>query len=233
MDRGEEGRGPTRVLIVEDRVSYTQSALGRAVRVVGPGGRRAEVVAALDHGQVLGGVAHCNPDVALVDAMRHPDDLLADPSVLRFAGLPIAQLLHEEVPGCRVVGYSAHAEQPWINIAFREVPSVAAVYGQASLVEHLDEVLWSDGHPHQIPPPTAADYQALGLGPEAQLWSALRLAMERPDTWEAVARVHGYRGIENRTREHLNKYLPTLLPMREATTYRAYVDLLRRVAGFA
>lgn len=213
-------------------MSYAQVALRQVARATGPDGQGAEIVAALDHGQALEGAVGLRPDVALVDAMRHPDDLAAEPGALRFAGLPIAQALHEEVPACRVVGYSAQARQPAINIAFREVPSVVAVYDQAVLAEHVAEAIWSEALPHQVDPPVEDDFRALGVAPGACLWAALRFVMSRPDTWEAVARTKGYRGIENRTREHLNKYLPALLPM-EATTYRAYVELLRKVAGFS
>lgn len=231
MAQGVAG-ATTSVLVVEDRVSHAHVTMGRILDARGPDGRTARIAGVMDHTQALAGAVRAEPDVALVDAMRHPHDLRDDPAALGFAGLAIAQALHDHAPRCRVVGYSSMAHRPAINIAFRELPNVVAVYDQAALLAHLPEILWSDDHAHQVPAPTAEDYAALGLAPGARLWEALQFAMGRDDTWEAVARVHGYRGIESRTREHLNKYLPELVPMPGARTYRAYVELLRAVAGF-
>lgn len=223
----------TRILVVEDAFAHAHVAMARILETRGPDGQAARIAAVMDHTQALEHAARTVPDVALIDAMRHPHDLHTDPGALGFAGLAIAQTLFDEVPRCRVVGYSTAAHRPAINIAFRELRNVVAVYDQARLLDHLPEALWSDDVPHQVPPPTADDYAALGLLPRARVWAALQFAQEREDTWEAVARVQGHRGIASRTREHLNKYLPELMPMPEATTYRPYVELLRAVAGFA
>lgn len=226
---------PTRVLIVEDRLSHTYTTASRVRQVVGPDGLRAEVVAALEHGPALTRVpalVEDGLDVALIDAMRHPDDLRAHPGTMAFGGLEVAAALAEADPGCRIVGYSAHAHAPRVNVTFREIQSVAAVFDQALVVDHMVEALWSAECPHQVPPPDEYDYAALGTTPEARIWDAIRFVRQRPDTWEAVARTLGNRGVEARTREHLNKYLPDLIPMPEASTYRAYVELLRSVAGF-
>ncbi len=222
-----------RVLVIEDKFSHAHVTMERILEARGPSGRRAQVAAVMDHTRALVEAARVRPDVALIDAMRHPHDLRDDPGALGFAGLAIAQALHDGVPGCRVIGYSSVAHRPAINIAFRDVPNVVALYDQAALIEHLPEVLWSEHLEHQVPPPGAEDFAALGLQPGARLWAALQFVMARDDTWEAVARVRGYQGIESRTREHLNKYLPDLMPMSHASTYRSYVELLRAVAGFA
>lgn len=186
----------------------------------------------MDHRQALTAATKVAPDVAIIDAMRHPHDLRDDPHALGFAGLEIAERLRDQVPECRVIGYSAVAQRPAINITFREVPNVAAVYDQAALIAHMPEALWSSSMEHQVAPPTLSDFAALGLAPSARIWAALQFVMARDDTWDAIARVEGYRRIESRTREHLNKYLPRLIPMPGATTYRPYVELLRAVAGF-
>jgi len=232
VDRGSDDRRATRVLIVEDQLSHAHVTMARVLEARGPRGLTARLAAVMEHAEALDHAARPAPDVALVDAMRHPNDLRDDPGALGFAGLAIAQALHDQLPSCRVVGYSSAARQPAINIAFREVPNVVAVYDQAILAEHVDEALWSDDHPHQTPPPTVDDYAVLGVSPEARLWEALRFVMRREDTWEAVARTRGYLGVAKRTREHLNKHLGPLLPMPDATRYRAYVELLREVAGF-
>jgi hypothetical protein len=220
------------VLIVEDQLSHAVATISTIERLKAATGRDVTVVAAVEHGDVIAHPDRFAADVALVDAMRHPNRRLSDPAGLPFAGLDVAQALHEQHPRCRVVGYSTDAGRPAVNIAFREVPSVAAVYDQAALVQHLDEVLWGDPV-HQVDLPDAGTYAQLGVTPDARLWEAVRFARQRPDTWEAVARVHGYLAIPKRTRAHLNKYLPELVPMPGATTYRAYLEVLREVAGFA
>lgn len=225
----------TRVVVVEDRLSHALITATRVRQVPGPDGRSAEVIGAMEHRHAVeraDDLAADGVDVALVDAMRHPDDLRADPGAMAFAGLEVAEAIHRATTECRIVGYSAHAAAPRVNVVFRQVPGVVAVYDQALLVEHMAEALWGDGLAHQVPPPDGDDYAALGTTPEARIWDALRFVRERPDTWEAIARTKGHRGVDARTREHLNKYLPDLVPMPDAGTYRAYVELLRGVAGF-
>lgn len=226
---------PTRVLIVEDRLSHAYTTASRVRHVAGPDGRRAEVIAALEHRPALARVhalVENGLDVALIDAMRHPDDLRAHPGTMAFGGLEVAAAIADADPRCRIVGYSAQAHSPRVNVTFREIPSVAAVFDQALIVDHMAEALWSDRCPHQVPPPDEYDYAALGTTRDARIWEAIQFVRQRPDTWEAVARTLGNRGVEARTREHLNKYLPDLIPMPDAVTYRAYVEMLRTVAGF-
>lgn len=246
MARPAADGGDLRVLIVEDRVSHANT-LAAAVRRAGSGNASVDVVGVTDHVGILREdpgdpltrfrlvpeVVAAAPDVVLIDAMRHPHDVERLPGALPFAGLPIAQCISEALPGCRSIGYSSMARRPRVAIPFHQVPGVVAVYDHASLIDNVAEALWSADPTHCEPAPDDDDFAALGLAPGAAVWEALRFVMRRRDTWEAVARVHGYLGLENRTRAHLNKYLPELMPMPGATSYRPYVELLRTVAGFA
>ena len=230
---GSVGRtGGLRVLIVEDAVAAMRLLRIALERAAGPRGARVASARVVDHGEALAGALDVPVDVALIDANRHPHDRVAEASLSLLGGAEVAQRLQEVQPQCRIVVYSALASDPAINITVREIDAVHAVYDAASLIDHMAEALWSDTCEHQVPLPAAADYAALGVLPGARPWEALQVAMRRPDTWEAVARTQPHRIPEKRTREHLNIHLRPLLPTAEPVTYRHYVQVLRRVAGF-
>lgn len=232
VDPGAARSARLRVLIVEDQLSHASATMATIKRLEATSGRSADLEAVVEHHEVVDRPDRFAADIALVDAMRHPNRTHVDPAGLPFAGLEVAQALHDRDPTRRVIGYSTGATRPAVNIAFRQVPSVVAVYDQAALVAHLDEVLWGSTHPHQVPPPVPG-LRPAGPRSRGTAVGRIRFARDREDTWEAIARVHGYLAIPKRTRAHLFKYLPELLPMPGATTYRAYVEVLRQVAGFA
>lgn len=220
-----------RVLIVEDGLAAVHLIRSCLDRAMGPSGQRVTEAWALDHAAALRSTPE-DLDVALVDATRHPNDRVVDPSVPLCAGLEVADRLAATDPSCRVVGYSVRARDPVLNIAFRELANVHAVYDMEGLVDHLAEALWSDEPIHQVSPPTEDDFRSLGLLPGARLWEAVKVARRRADTWEAVAATQPHLGIEKRTREHLNIHLAPLLPTPEPVTYRHHVAVLRAVCGF-
>lgn len=229
---GEPDPGGIDVLIVEDAVAAMQMLFAALEKCVGPRGERVRSVRVIDHHEALAGALEGPFHVALVDANRHHHDRVADPSLSLLGGAEVAQRLCNEQPWCRVVVYSALARDPAINVTVREIPCVRAVYDSVALFDHLPEALWSDAHLHQVRPPGPADFAALGVLPGARPWEAMQVAMRRPDTWEAVAQTVPYRSPEKRTREHLNIHLRPLLPTAEPVTYRHYVQVLRRIAGF-
>jgi len=230
---GEPGNpGGTRVLIIEDGLAalrLLRNALGAAM---GPNGERVGAVQFADHSSMLDPMTTIDHDLVLVDAHRHPNDRAADPGVSLLAGMEIAQRIQDRRPETRVIAYSAHAQRPGVNISFRQVPVVRALYDVGTLHDNMAEAAWSSTFEHQVAPPSDSDFAALGLLPGARVWEAMQLAMARPDTWEAVARTRAYQGLEKRTRDYLNARVGPLLPTPRPVTYRHYVEVLREIAGF-
>lgn len=228
---------PVQVIVVEDHKPFID-ALRRAFHhldVAHPG--RAHLAAVVDPEEAIGRHDWQGVDAVIVDAYRHETPWTVPPSSSRFTGLDIADAIHRSAPGTRVVGCSAWAGTPEVNITFRQVAGVVAVYEKAALVEHLDEALWSDDHPHQVPAPTDADHDRLGVAPGAQVWAAI-LAMRKVqardrhphgDAWERVAVTEPGRQIADRTREYIKDRVAPLLGITGHGNHRAVVAVIQRV----
>lgn len=226
---------PTRVLIVEDRVETVHVLLDRIQRLSLDGSRSAETVGICEHQSACQWDWDGAPvDVVLLDAYRHLNAQRADPTLSIFGGLDVAAAISVLDHPPRIVGYSAAAREPEVNIPFREFPVVVALYYHADLVEYIEDALWSEEHPRAVPQPTSEDYQRLGVMEDAQIWTAIQLMLARPatdefprgDAWETVAQTQPVRATEARTREYINDYVR---PWLGVANYREVRTVLQRV----
>lgn len=228
MAREPGDRTGTSVVIVEDQL-HMAKVMERKLRTIrGPQGEIVTEVKIIDPNDffdaTLGRV-----DVAFVDAYRHENGMFRDPNLPKFAGLWVAHSLSTLRPTPRIIGYSARAEYPEVNIPFRDVWGVSAVYTEFNLVDHLAEALWSEDCVHQVHLPTSDDYAELGLLPGADVFRALRMARASEEAWATVAAGGaGSQAVRRLFRDHIAEALPMPGPVR----FRPMSKVLARVAIF-
>lgn len=209
-----------------------EKLLGPKLRRVAAHEGRAVELTVLSHGEVDGSGVLPPFDVVLVDAYRPWQDRRLDPLLPLFSGLWIARRAARWRPTPRIIGYSAGAHRPEVNIPFREIPGVLAVYDAFELVDHLPEVLWGERFEHEVRRPGPDDYRTLGVDPSAQIFLALDIARRNDEAWEVVARPHGYVPASVNVRRYFRDKVGPHLPLTEPGNYRALVRVLRQVAGF-
>lgn len=232
MARGPRDTHATSVLVVEDNVVFHET-IARGMAAVHDAPEWPSLrPSASAHDRAVRAACDREVDVVLLDALRSDGDRAANARLSRFAGLEVAHELASRGWTGRLVGYSAWATHPAINIGFRELPIVDAVYDSSVLATHVAEALWSEEAPHAVPRPTEEDFASLNLRPGARPWEALRVTMAHPTAWEAVL---GYRSIarlDSNTRDWINDHLGDLLPLDlpRKQRWRQYAEILNQLA---
>lgn len=219
-----------RYVMIEDRLSYVDSALERLRRAV-PGGLEKGALAFSSHRKVLADSAGlellADAELVLLDAYDY-DSQQEDPTASKAGALHVCEQLSQLAKPPPVVVYSVYIRSPEINIPIREYPFVTTCLDHHQLLESLPELIAGRPPQSDAAPPTPADYRDLGVGAGAQVTRAYHLYRTRPDAWELVYR-DGYNGAR-RTREWINDRVHPLLDI-AVQSYKPVVEVMRRISG--
>jgi hypothetical protein len=219
--------GMTSVVLIEDGLTMATDLFHQLRSLIGPSGQRVRLLETFDHDRALRWGRWPEADVVLLDAY-FSDRQRRDPSASMFAGLEVAERLSTCQPMPKVIGYSGLARRPEVNIPFREPGSVVALFDLVGLVDNLGSAIWDTVPVGKLKEPVPADYEALGVSPNARIAEALSLMRQRPERWEVIAGIEKNRNPPPKVREFVNDRIRPLLGIEEPY-YRLAIEVLRRV----
>ncbi len=217
-----------RILIVDDTPAFAHAAVqalhSPQAKAAGIDPRAAAVSG---HAGFLADPArHEGIELALVDAYDDHSQRL-DPSLSRFAVLPVADALAAMPTPVPLVVHSLDIGRPEVFVPANQLPGVRACYRADDLLVDLVDIVARRSFARAGPPPRERDAMALGVGPSARILDAVRLLQSRADAWELVWQPE-WRTPPKAVRDWIRERVVPLLDL-PSPGYRAAVRVTQRV----
>ena len=225
------------VLVVEDRVSF---GLALQKALVDNGVPRA-AINRVDHATCLRMMAQerSPTELLLLDAYDL-DGQQEDPTRSRLAAADVLLRLQDavqvrSVP--RVIVYSLHLDEPRVNVPLREFSGlVDGYFPAADLADVVGDIIRGGRLTGQAPAPNAADYELLGVTPDARICELLQWmqTIDRYDNhqevWLDLVCGQSVRNPTRGVRARIGRAADRFLGWSSGTDYRDVIDLAREVA---
>lgn len=225
------------ILVVEDRVSF---GLALQKALVDNGVPRPSINR-VDHVSCL----------RMMELQRSPSELLLldaydldgqqeDPTRSRLAAADVLLRLQDAAdvrPVPRVIVYSLQIDEPRVSVPLREFSGLVDGYFAAEdLADAMGAIIQGGRLTGQAPAPTAADYELLGVTPEARICELLRWMRtidrydNRQEVWLDLVCAQSARNPSRAVRARIGRAAERLLGWPSGTDYRDVIELAREVA---